>query len=245
MSRRGTFVAVAVAVAVAGAGGALAAQRLDTPKQRSQAIIDDAAGQLGIDPSKLSGALKRAIENQIDQAVKDGRLTEAQGKELKQRVEAGDSPLLGFGLGFPGVRGFLGPPGTSRLALGADFDAAATYLGLTDAQLRTQLQSGKTLAQIAKDQSKSVDGLVDALVAATKQQLDAAVSAGRLTQDQAARIESNLKQRMTDRVNGVRPSFGPAGGAPFFRGSALPRGPRSFWRSGGGRHLIWPLPPPA
>ena len=33
----------------------------DSPQARSQAIVDDAAGTLGVDPSKLSDALKKAL----------------------------------------------------------------------------------------------------------------------------------------------------------------------------------------
>jgi hypothetical protein len=86
-------------------------------------------------------------------------------------------------------------------------DAAASYLGLTEAQLRTQLSSGKTLAQIAKDKNKSVSGLVDAMTASADKQLQAAVSEGRLTKAQADQISKNLEQRITDLVNGKRPSF--------------------------------------
>jgi hypothetical protein len=45
-------------------------------------------------------------------------------------------------------------------------EAAASYLGTTADALRAQLQSGKTLAQIADATSgKSAQGLIDALVA--------------------------------------------------------------------------------
>ena len=43
--------------------------------------------------------------------------------------------------------------------------AAAAYLGVTPAALRTELRSGKSLAQIATAKGKSVDGLKAALVA--------------------------------------------------------------------------------
>lgn len=108
------------------------------------------------------------------------------------------------------------PSGISEA--GGPFDAAATYLGLTPQQLFTQLRSGKTLAQIANATSgKSASGLVDAIVAASTQRIDAAVNAAKLTQAQASKIEANLKQRITDLVNGtlragMRPhGFGPRG----------------------------------
>jgi hypothetical protein len=87
-------------------------------------------------------------------------------------------------------------------------DAAASYLSLTDAQLRTQLESGKSLADVAKAQGKTVDGLVQALVNAAKKKIDAAVTAGRLTQTQADSILADLKSRVTDFVNGAGPRFG-------------------------------------
>lgn len=43
--------------------------------------------------------------------------------------------------------------------------AVAEYLGLTQDELFAELQSGKTLAQVAEAQGKSVQGLIDMLVA--------------------------------------------------------------------------------
>ena len=76
---------------------------------------------------------------------------------------------------------------------GAGLDAAAKYLGVTEAQLRTELQNGKTLADVAKAHGKTVDGLVNALVADAQTKLDAAVKAGSLTQAQANEMLSELK----------------------------------------------------
>jgi hypothetical protein len=180
---------VAAAAAVAGGGAAIAADRLGS--NDSQAVVNDAAKQLGVTPSALTAALKKALENRVDAAVADGRLTKAQGDELKQRIESGDLPL------------FFGPRGGPHERFG-ELDAAASYLGLTEAQLETQLESGKSLAQVAKDRGKSVDGLIQALVDSATKKLDAAVAAGRLTKAQEQQILSGLKQRITDLVNGVR-----------------------------------------
>ena len=48
---------------------------------------------------------------------------------------------------------------------GGPFAPAAKYLGLTQEQLLTQLRDGKSLADIAKAQGKSVDGLKQAILA--------------------------------------------------------------------------------
>ena len=99
---------------------------------------------------------------------------------------------------------------------GDELAVVTSYLGLTAAELQTQLQSGKTLAQIADATSgKSKAGLIAALVAAEKTEIAAAVTAGRLTQAQADQITADLTQRFTDFVNGVRPDHGPGGPGGF------------------------------
>ena len=199
--RRRIVAAGVAAVAVAGAGAALAASGIVNPQQESKAVIDDAAGRLGVTPSQLSNALKQAYENRIDAAVAAGSITKAQGDAMKQRIESEDYPLLG-GPGF-GHHGGPGGHGFPHL------DAAAAYLGLSATELQTQLQSGKTLAEVATAQGKTVDGLVSALVADEKKELDAAVAAGRLTQAQSDQLLANAKQRFTDFVNGTMPEGGP------------------------------------
>jgi len=210
---RPKVIAGAVAgLAVAGGGGAYAATQFGSPQQENQAVLNDAAKQLGVEPSALSAALKKAAENRVDEAVVAGRLTQAQGDELKQRIESGDVPLFG-GPGF----GFH-----ERGALFGGLDAAASYLGLTDAQVRSDFRSGKSLADIADAQGKSIDGLVQAMVDAAKTKIAAAVAAGRLTQSQADSILSGLKSHVTDFVNRTPPRFGLHNG---FRGGGVRGGP--------------------
>ena len=85
----------------------------------------------------------------------------------------------------------------------------AAYLGSTTANLLTQLQSGKTLAQVATATSgKSTAGLIAALVAAEKTEIAGKVTSGALTQAQADQLTASLTARFTDFVNGVRPAGG-------------------------------------
>jgi len=95
-----------------------------------------------------------------------------------------------------------GPGGRGFGHGGDELTAAANYLGLTESALATQLEAGKTLAQVAGATSgKSVAGLVDALVAAEKTEIAAAVTAGRLTQAQADQVLPTLQARFTALVN--------------------------------------------
>jgi hypothetical protein len=77
---------------------------------------------------------------------------------------------------------------------------------MTEAALREALQDGKTLAQVAKDRGKSVDGLVSALVADKKQRIDQAVEDGDLMRAQANEILEDLRGRTADLVNGRMPA---------------------------------------
>ncbi len=208
----------AAALAVGGAGAGIAATKLtSSPSDESKAVISAAAKQLGVQPKALTSALKKALEDRVDAAVAAGRLTKAQGDELKQRIESNDFPLVvpRFGHDGFGHHGFRhhGFPG---------LDAAASYLGLSEDALRSRLETGKTLAQVAKDQGKSVDGLVAALRADLKQHLDQAVSDGRLTKAQADRILSNADSRLKALVNGKFP--GPPGGPGHFGRGPAPEG---------------------
>ena len=96
------------ALAVAGGGVAVGATQLGSPKEESQAVIADAAKQLGVEPAKLSAALKTALENRVDAAVATGKITKAEGDALKARIQSGEAPLFptgrphGFGFGHRG-----------------------------------------------------------------------------------------------------------------------------------------------
>lgn len=189
----------AVLLAAAGGGVAVAASGNSSPSAESKAVIDDAAKQLGIPSSKLSSALKKALDDRVDAAVAAGAITKAEGDAMKQRIAADDFPLVG---GFHHDRGFGHFGG---------LDAAATYIGISEDQLHTALEGGKSLAQVAKDHGKTADGLVAALVADVKKHIDQAVSAGRITRAQADQMISGLTARITNLVNGRFPDPGTPG----------------------------------
>jgi len=120
----------------------------------------------------------------------------------------------GKGAGAPSWAGTncngAGPVGVQ----GAPMAAAATYLGLNQTELRTQKAAGKTLAQIAVAQGKTVAGLKAAMIAGVEKNLDAAVAAGRITAAQAADRLADMQDRIDALVNATAP-----GGMGFgFRG---------------------------
>ena len=192
--KRKVIAGAAAALAVGGAGAGIAATKLsNSPSAESKAIVNDAAKQLGVQPQALSDAIKKALSDRIDTAVAEGRITKEEGAELKKRIAEDEFPLFGppaFGPGFAAPHPFF-----------HGLDSAAGYLGLTEAQLRAKLNDGKTLAQIAKDEGKSIEGLKEAMLKDVKAKLDAAVKAGRLSKDKEAQVLKDFEGRIDNLVN--------------------------------------------
>jgi polyhydroxyalkanoate synthesis regulator phasin len=125
----------------------------------------------------------------------------------------------GPGPGGPDVvlsAGGPGPGGPGVVLSAPGGDAIASYLGLTQAELRTQLEAGKTLAQIATAQGKSVSGLEDVIYADAKSNLDQAVAAGKLTASQEQTMLADLKSHLDDIVNNTGPPDGKGAGVRTF-----------------------------
>ena len=81
--------------------------------------------------------------------------------------------------------------------------AAADYLGLSLTDLRAQLHSGQSLADVAAAQGKSVSGLEDAMVAAMTSNLDANTS---LTAEEKAAVVALMKSHLDAMVNATHSS---------------------------------------
>jgi hypothetical protein len=214
--QRKLVIGVAALAVVALAGGAYAATQSSAPLTR-QAFLNDVAKRLHVTPQQLTAALNGASADQLQALVKAGRLTQAQANALAKRSrQNGGGPVVPFGLFGPGpwpgpgsgsgpgfgpwpgrlvpgiARGFVGPGG---------LDPAASYLGLTDAQLFQQLSSGKSLAQIATAKGKSVSGLEQAITGAMKSRLDKLVAAKVITAAQEQKMLSRISAGVAEQVN--------------------------------------------
>lgn len=209
LNRKGVALGLVVGLLGGAAGGALATngggtktKTTTTPSATRQAAVDaflsDLAGKLNVSVDTLKSAIKSASVDQVNQAVKDGKLTQAQADKIVAAINSGQLPGPGFGLRFGfgmGGPGFGHGPGGGMDVM----DAAATYLGLTQAQLMTQLASGKSLADVAKATSgKSVSGLEDAILAQITKDVNANT---KLTADQKTQILADAKTKVDAMVN--------------------------------------------
>lgn len=201
---RAGIATLALSAALVGGGGAALAttssgSKATTHKTTSatrssrtadrDAFLTSVAKRLGVTKEKLTAAVKAAQLERVDADLAAGRITAEQAKAARTAIESGNGP------GFGGSRPGHGGPGDHR---GAGLDAAASYLGLTAAQLRTELESGKSLAEVVKSQGKTVAGLKAAMLADAKAHLDAEVTAGRITAAQETDMLDQLSQRLDD-----------------------------------------------
>src|SRR6266699_2557409 len=176
-------------------------------------ILATAATYIGISEADLRTALQSGQTlAQIAVAhgkTRDGLIAALSAEATKQITTAVDQP----GTNFSGPGGRGGGPGFREFN---DEAAAAAYIGTTEADLRTKLQAGQTLAQIATAAGKTRDGLIAALVADANTKIDAALAAGKITAAQATAQKASLTAHVTAEVDSTRPA-----GAPDFPG----RGP--------------------
>lgn len=99
-----------------------------------------------------------------------------------------------------------GPPVPPAAKAPSLLQTASTYLGVSVSDLQADLKAGKTLASVATAQGKTADGLVAALVAVAKTNLDAQVTAGTITQAQEGTILARVTTQLTNFVNDTKSS---------------------------------------
>ena len=144
------------------------------------------------------------IADSLAPLVADGTITQEQADKVASTL----SEAMPMGRGDHGGRGM-------------GLDAAATALGTTADELRTELQSGQTIAQVAEAKGVDVQTVIDAMVAQAKTHLDEEVASGEHTQAEADQKLADVTQRITDSVNNGVPARGDRGpgGPPSADGS--------------------------
>ena len=135
------------------------------------------ADATGARPDKAT-MLKARLQTLVD----DGTLTSSQLDAVVAALEAA-RPMggghEGRGHGGQNHGGARGEKRQERLT------TAAEAIGITAEELKTAIEGGQTIAQVAEANGKSVQSVIDALV---------------------AQATTDLTQRITDMVNGVKPA---------------------------------------
>ncbi|MED1917883.1 hypothetical protein P4V64_21425 [Bacillus thuringiensis] len=185
--------------------------KLDAAKFQEQLKADKSLAAIaevqGVSVDDLVALLVKQQETKLKEAVAAGKLTQEQAdkmnenaservKEMVQNTHQGRGP--GKGMGFEKNNEEL----LSLLKLDAD-------------KLKEEQKAGKSLATIAEAQGVSVDDLVALLVKQQKANLKEAVTAGKLTQEQADKMNENASERVKEMVQNTHQGRGPGKGMGF------------------------------
>jgi len=173
------------------------------------------ATNLGKSQSQVQKAISDAIGQTIDDAVKNGDLTQNQANAIKSRVAGSGGQTCAGGIkAVPGIgRGGGFPPlGPGPRGGGVnELDEVAKALGISTTELQQDLKNGKTLKDLAAAQGMDEAAFRTRLAGVMKTDLDQQVKAGKLTQSQENALLQRVQNAPLPLWNGPPPPrhFGP------------------------------------
>jgi hypothetical protein len=151
------------------------------------------------DPSADCGGPRAKFKAVLDKLVADGTITQAQEDAIIQAMKdefAGSRPG-------PGGR----RAGDLRLrVLEGMLQVSADTIGLSVDNLKTALQSGQSVADVANAHNMKPSDVITAIVSAGTTKIDQAGTDGTLTQEQVGKLKSHLPKLADKFVNHTKPA---------------------------------------
>lgn len=187
---------------------------------RRDEYLDALAANLGVSRDALDSALTDTALEMVDKAVADGKITQDEADNIKERINSSEFPPFGFKLGFG--HGF--EMGFDRgFHIGVKLDDLANFLGVDIATIHEGMKNGQSLGQIAEANGKSRDELKAHLTSNVEEKLSQAVTDGNITQAQADEKLQNFTDNLDEMIDRAGPIF--RGGPGFHhRGGPGPFG---------------------
>lgn len=179
-------------VIVVGAVAGVAFANSDQPNSPAvgnlyQSFVSKLAANLGVGQDQVTAALDTTKKQMLDEAVQQGKITQAQADKIAARKDFG---FGGFGFGHGKVHNFKGN--------GRNLDGVANALGITTDQLKTELQSGKKIQDIVTEHGMTMDQFKQKMLDLKKDEISKAVSDGKLTHEQANKILQNMEKHFNN-----------------------------------------------
>ena len=154
-------------------------------------FISHLASHVGKTPAEVNAAIQKAMSDTLADEVKNGDLTQTQADAISKKV-ATAQPCAITGAGRLGEAGSSATIGAYQSQL---VTAAASALGVSETQLKTDLAAGKSLSEIAGAKNPPVTEAQfrTNLIAKLKPLLDTAVTGKKLTATQEQAILQRLQ----------------------------------------------------
>ncbi|MEJ8548469.1 hypothetical protein [Brevibacillus borstelensis] len=173
----------------------LSQEELETELKAGKSLADVAKAQ-GVSVEDVVSLIVKQQEEQLAAAVKAGKLTQQQADKMSENAAERVQKMVesthqdkGFG---PRVFGFFKSEELLKL------------LDLTAEELQTELKAGKSLAEIAEAQGVDTDEVAALLTKQRANQLSEAVKAGKITQEQADKLQADLEQSIQKQLDHKR-----------------------------------------
>jgi AraC-like DNA-binding protein len=183
-------------------------------------FLNQFATHLGVTLDKIKTAYADAFGDTLTQAVQDGKLTQDQADQMRTEFDdrQAQDTLPGF-MGPFGHRGGKGPGEFGEFGFGRGgfghgmgglkLESFAQSLNMTEADLMTALQGGKTITAIAEEQKVDLAQVKTSVLADLKTNLDQSVQDGKLTQEMADQIYDQFSTNFDTMVTQTWPMHGP------------------------------------
>jgi len=194
---------------------AMASTTSPTPSASSSASSGSSGPSVGGSTSAdRTAEIQSRIADDLAGLVADGTITQDQADKVAETLASTMPAGRGHG-GRGGMGGGFGGLST-----------AATAIGITEDELRTELEAGKSIAAVAEANGVSEQTVIDAIIAEAKAHFAEEVANGEHTQAEVDSKLADLETRVTEMVEteGLpqRGGHGPDGDGPDGAGTVTP-----------------------
>lgn len=165
--------------------------------ERRDNFLSKVAAKLDVTVDQLKAAMKSAASEAVDDALAAGKITQSQADAAKSRIESGGGSDLSRPRGGHGAR----RGAIAQKVRASVIQSTADALNMTPEDLRAELKSGKSIADVA---GSNIDAVKTRITVDAQAKLDAAVADGKLTQAQADKALEALTKNLEKIANKTR-----------------------------------------
>lgn len=174
----------------------------------------------GVSKESLLEAQVSALTKPLEDAVKAGRLTQEKADQLKANlIKNAEAIITNKGIAsiapMMPVQGNMSSSVTVSIAPDQEL---LTFLGIDKETFQSELKNGKSLLQIAETKGITKAQLIEFESKQFAANIDQAVKAGRLTDEQAAKIKEDFAKHAEQRLDGKAIFALPTGSATSIQG---------------------------
>ncbi len=187
--------------------------------------IADIAAENNVSIDTVTQAMLDEQAERIATALESGRIDQERADAMTERLTENIAGIVNGEMG-PGQGGMgqggIGHGGMGQGGMGQggpNMDALSEVLGVDADTLRESLMDGQSIADLAAENNVSIDTVTQAMLGAQAQRLGAAVTEGRIDQEQADQMTERLAENVDAIINGeMGPGQGGMGQGGMGRG---------------------------